>query len=166
MTSELDELTRIFRQLGADNPESWARSHVETGSPALHLFLFLRQAWRMVVDENDDSWIDSRLANHRRSPDAPYGGGGRALERLLALGADRADITDLVRATQAEMIFSFCYLLADPSLHDEEDERVRNIGWALVAEDEEGELTSKSIDGLHEMVLAMDPTGREMRPRS
>ena len=164
MASELEELTRIFRQLGAEDPEGWARSQVREGIPQLHRFLFLRQAWKLVSDENDDSWIDNILTNYKRDPDGDAG--GRAIERLLALGADRADIVDLVRDTQYGTLFGLCYLLGDPGLHDEEDERVRTMGWALVATDAEGEPTSQTIDSLHEDVLSMDPTGREMRPRT
>jgi hypothetical protein len=161
MTSELEQLTRIFRELGANNPEGWARSQVETGTPQLHRFLFLRQAWKLVSDENNDGWIDNILANHRRSPSAR----GRAIERLLALGADRADLVDLVRDTQYETLFGLCYLLGDPGLYDEADEQVNLLGWALVTTDAQGEPTSQTIDSLHEEVLSMDPTGREMRPR-
>lgn len=165
MADDLEELTRIFRQLGAKDPESWARSQVEEDSPQLHRFLFLSKAWSLVVPEDDDSWIDQLITAQQRHPDDPYAGQGRALDRLLALGADRADIVDLVRATQAEVIFGLCYQLGDPGLHDEEEEQVNSVGWALVATDADGEPTAQVIDGLHESVLEMDPTGREMRPR-
>lgn len=165
MSPELDDLTRVFRHLGADDPEGWARSQVREDIPQLHRFLFLRQAWRQVIGEDDDGWIDNRIAAYQRHPDEPYAGAGRALERLLALGADRADIVDLVRAMQAELLFGFCYQLDDPDLYGDTEERVSTLGWALVATDAEGEPTSQVIDGLHESVLEMDPTRREMRPR-
>lgn len=165
MSTELDDLTRVFQQLGADRPEGWARSQAEEGIPQLHRFLFLRQAWRQVIGEDSDHWIDNYIAAYRHRLDEPYAGAGRALERLLTLGADRADIVDLVRAMQAELLFGFCYLLEDPQLHDEDEERVSTLGWALVATDADGEPTSEVIGGLHESVLEMDPTGREMTPR-
>lgn len=162
MRYELDELTDLFRQLGADDPEGWARSQVKEGFPQLHRFVFMRQAWKLVSDDYDDSWIDNILANHKRSPSA----GGRAIERLLALGADRADIIDLVRDTQWGMLFGFCHLLDDPGLYDEEDERVRSLGWALVTKDTEGEPTYEIMDALHESIGRLDPTRQEKRLRS
>src|SRR5579872_1632644 len=51
------ELSALFRKLGARNPESWARSQLEENIPQLARFLFLRQAWKLVIDENDHGWI-------------------------------------------------------------------------------------------------------------
>ena len=161
----LDELKEIFTRLGANDPQAWARSQHEEGINQLHRFLFLRQAWKYVYGENDDSWIDRQIAHFHRRPDEPYAGVGRALERLLALGADRRDLVDLVRGTQAEALFSFSYLLSDPNLLDDEVEEVREMGWALVEADQEGNPTGRGIGLLHESMLEMDPTGREMRPR-
>lgn len=165
MSSEFDDLTRVFRQLGADDPEGWARSQLAEGIPQLHRFLFLHKAWRQVIGEDGDGWIDNSVARYQQHPDEPYAGAGRALERLLALGVNRTDIVDLVRAMQAELLFGLCYQLGDPGLYGDEEERVSRLGWAFVVTDADGEPTSKVIDGLHESVLEMDPTGREMRPR-
>ena len=38
------------------------------------------------------------------------------------------------------------------------------IGWALAQTDGEENITAV-LGGLHESVMSMDPTGREMRPR-
>lgn len=161
----LDELQDIFTRLGADDPQAWARSQHEEGINQLHRFLFLRQGWKGVCGENDDSWIDHQIAHFHGRPDEPYAGIGRALERLLALGADRRDILDLVRGTQAEALFNFSYLLSDPNLQGDEVKEVREMGWALVETDREGKPTGRGIDLLHESVLEMDPTRREMRAR-
>ena len=161
----LDELTDIFTRLGADDPDIWAKSQHEEGINQLHRFLFLRQAWKCVSGERNDSWIDRQIAHFRKRPDEPYAGVGRALERLLALGADRRDLVDLVRGTQAETLFNFSYLLSDPDLLNDEVEEVREMGWTLVEADPEGNPTGRGIGFLHESVLEMDPTHREMRPR-
>ena len=42
------ELTEIFRKLGAEDPEDWARSQIREGIPQLARFLFLREAWRSI----------------------------------------------------------------------------------------------------------------------
>ena len=164
MTSDVDELTRIFQHLGAEDPEGWAKSQIDQGIPQLHRFLFLKKAWALVVDEEDDSWIDRVIEAWRRLPEEPYSGQGRALDRMLALGVERSDIVELVRTAQAELIFGLCYQLEDPDISDEEEEHLDTFGWALVATEGDDEPTSQVINGLHESVLEMDPTGREMRP--
>lgn len=99
-----------------------------------------------------------RVAKH---PDEPYAGVGHALKKLRTRGATNEEIAEVVRGMQAQALFSFCYLLDDPG--DVEPE-VAEVGWALVEVDGEGNVLG-DIGGLHESVLEMDPTGREMRPR-
>ena len=112
MPSDLDELIRILRDLGADDPEAWAQSLIKDGKPELQRFFSLRQAWKLVGDEDDDSWIESLLADGNK-PDGIVI--GRILGRLLALGMDRAEILDLVRGKHYEALFSLCYLLGNPN---------------------------------------------------
>jgi hypothetical protein len=155
-------LTTLFEQLGAPDPECWARSQIEDGIPQLARYLFLRQAWRNVVSEDDPSWIDVAIARAKSHPDEPYAGVGHALARLRAKGATDEELTDLVRGMQAVLLFSTCYLLEDPG---DIEEAVAGISWSLVQTDEEG----NALDVIcvpHESVLETDPTGREMRPRN
>lgn len=154
-------LAAIFRKLGARDPEGWAKSQVEEGVPQLARFLFLRQAWRSVVAEDDPKWIDQAIARAASHPKEPYAGVGISLASLRKRGATDAEITDLVRGMQAELLFHFCYLLDDPG--DVEPD-VANVAWALVQTDEDGNVLN-TVGGLHESVLETDPTGREMRPR-
>jgi hypothetical protein len=157
----LERLTELFRKLGATEPERWASSQVTEGINQLGRFLFLRQAWREVVDENDHSWIRAQIDRSSRQPDAPCAGIGPALERLLGKGVNPQDITDVVRVMQYELLFGLCYLLGDPGLVEEE---VREISWSLIQFNEDGEAVGE-IASLHESLLGTDPTGREMRPR-
>ena len=165
MKSNVTDLERIFQALGAEDPADWASSQINEGIPQLHRYLFLKKAWSLVIGEEDDSWIEEAIEAWGRNPDAPYSGQGRALEKMIALGVERSSIVDLVRAAQAEMIFGICYQLNDPSLSNVEEELVGDIGWTLVKTDDDYEPTSEVIDSLHESVLDLDPTGREMRPR-
>jgi hypothetical protein len=158
-------LARLFTALGARDPEAWARSQAEEGISQLHRFLFLRQAWACIASESDDSWIDRQIEYARRAPDAPFSGAGRAMAALLERGADRADVVDLIRGAQAELLVNLCRLLEDPGLDGEARPEVRSIGWRLVETDERDEPTDRAIALLHESVLSTDPTGREMRPR-
>ncbi|MCG3268597.1 hypothetical protein [Yoonia sp. I 8.24] len=165
MLKKRDELTEIFRAIGASEPEQWADSQVKEGIPQLHRYLFLKQAWAQVIDELDDSWIERVVEAAQRNPEAPFSGQGHAIGRMLAQGVERADIVDLVRCAQVEMIAGLCYLLEDPCLEDNVEERVGVLGWALVATNDEFEPTDEIIGSLHESVLETDPTGREMRSR-
>ena len=160
--ANLEQLTELFRKLGASDPEGWASSQVSEGINQLGRFLFLRQAWRSVVDESDDSWIQDQIDRSSRQPGAPCSGIGPALQSLRALGANPQDITDVVRVMQYELLFDLCYLVDDPGLVEEE---VQDVSWALIQLNEEGEAVGE-IAGLHESVLGTDPTGREMRPRN
>ena|SRR5881394_1040480 len=156
------ELTALFRRLGAPDPEGWALSQINEGIPQLARYVFLRQAWRNIVSEDDPAWITNKIERALAKPNDPYAGVGHALAKLRKRGATDQELTDLVRGMQAELLFSFCYLLEDPG---EVEPEVPHIAWALAQIDSEGNVVG-SIGGLHESVLATDPTGREMRPRS
>jgi len=156
------ELTAFFRRLGAPKPETWAHSQIAEGIPQIARFLFLRQAWRDIVDESDPKWIADAIDHARTHPNDPYAGVGHALTKLMERGATEQEITDLVRGMQAELLFSFCCLLDDPG---ELEPEVSNVSWALTELDEDGNIVG-AIGGLHESVLETDPTGREMRPLS
>lgn len=156
------ELTELFRQLGATNPDDWAQSQITEGIPQLARYLFLRQAWRNIVNENDPAWIDNAIEYAHAYTDAPYAGVGHALVKLRKRGATDEEITDLVRGMQAELLFSLCYLLDDPG---DVEREVPSISWSLIQVDEDGNSVG-SIGALHESVLETDPTGRDMRPRS
>jgi hypothetical protein len=156
------KLTALFEKLGARDPEAWARSQFEQGIPQLAKFLFLRQAWRAVVSEGDAGWIAGAIASSEARPDDSYAGVGQALRSLRARGATDDELTDLVRGMQAELLFQICYLLEDPG---ELESEVEDVTWSLVETDEAGDVLD-DIRGLHESVLEMDPTGREMRPRA
>jgi hypothetical protein len=156
-----EQLTALFRKLGASDPEDWATSQIEEGIPQLARYLFLRQAWRQIVKEGDATWIDNLIAAAQRRPNDPYAGVGHALAKLRARGATDEELTDVVRGTQAEALAGFCYLLEDPG---ELEPEVADTAWALVRLDAKGE-PIESIPSLHESVLELDPTGRSMRPR-
>lgn len=155
------ELTELFRKLGVHKPEAWADSQVEEGINQLGRFLFLRQAWREILDENDTSWIQNQINLSEQNPGSPCSGIGPALQRLLEKGADPQDITDIARIMQYQLLFRICYLLSDPSIPEPE---LQDFSWGLFQLNKNGEIVD-TIDALHESVLETDPTGREMRPR-
>jgi hypothetical protein len=154
----VDELTELFRKLGARNPADWASSQLTENLPQLARFLFLREAWKLVVRDGDASWIKARL---RDDPEGPGGEISPALKRLLAAGAAESDLTAVVRTMQWRLLFGLCQLLDDPGSLEQE---VREVAWRLFQVDEDDQ-PIVAIGGLHESVLETDPTGREMRPR-
>ena len=156
----LDQLIALFRKLGAPDPESWAKSQDSEGIDQLARFVFLRAAWGTVVPPDDAEWIDRIVQHDAAGSTKPCGGLGPALQRLLAAGADRTDIHDVVRVMQYEVLFSLCYLLGDPG---EVEPELADIAWRLVRVDDDGQVVGP-IDALHESLLETDPSGREMRP--
>ena len=62
---------------------------------------------------------------------------------------------------QYELLFSLCYLLEDLGTLEPE---VAELSWRLVRTNPAGDVIG-TVDGLHESVLSLDPSGREMRPR-
>jgi len=156
-----DELIDFFTVLGARNPEQWARSEAEEGIPQRARYLFLRQAWKLVVGENDDSWIAEAEAQSRLRPDQPNAIIGPALERLMASGVSKNDLTTVVRVKQWELLVRLCYLLDDPG---DVEPMARDIAWRLFQVDDEDQPTAV-IGGLHESVLETDPSGHAMQPK-
>ena len=157
-----DELVDLFRRLGAPSPEGWAHSQVTEGIPQLARFLFLKEAWSNVVPEGNTAWIENAIRSAQVQPNAPYAGLGSALARCKAAGASPDDLTEIARCVQAELLFAIAYLLEGPP--DGLDIDV-DVSWGLFETDQRGDPTKTRIGDLHESVLELDPTGREMRPK-
>jgi hypothetical protein len=151
------ELTELFRKLGAQDPEGWAHSQIREGIPQLARYLFLRQAWRSIVSPDNRSWIS---AAQQTNPAGPGGDIVPALKRLLAAGAREEDLTAVVRVMQWRLLARFCVLLEEPG--DVEPE-VADLEWQLFQIDENNTPIAP-ISTLIESVLETDPTGRYMTP--
>lgn len=154
------DLVRIFKELGAKDPEVWAVSQVEEGIPQLARYLFLKGCWDNIVKDGDINWIDTQLQNTPSDSKEPFSGVAHALRRLLKSGAKPEDLSELVRGSQAELLHSICYQLDDP----DSVEGNEYVNWGLVQLNEDGQPTD-FISGLHESVLETDPSGREMCPK-
>jgi hypothetical protein len=160
--NDIAALTKLFDSLGAPDGASLARSQINEGIPQLQRFVFLRQAWKSILVENNTSWIEKNVSDAKHRPDAPFSGIGQALERLLAVGGNAQDITDIAPALQVQLLFQLCYLLDDPAFVDPE---LQGLSWGLFEADDDDNPRGSRIGGLYESVLAHDPTCREMRPR-
>lgn len=151
--TDLARLTALFAQLGARDPDSWASSQVTEGINQLHRFLFLKKAWEPVIHPTDTSWMDRLVESAERWPQNEAYQVAAALQRLLACGVDRADLAEVIRTMQIEVLHGLCELLGDPST----EAPVAEVGWALVETDADGRPTTRTIDGLHESVGETDP---------
>lgn len=160
MDLDEQELIKVFRELGARDPEGWARSEKEEGIPQLLRFLFLQNAWAGIVSEADSSWIEREITSSQRSPDAPYAGLGAVLQTCREKGISDADLTHLARCLQAQTLFSVGYLLEGPT---ESPPEIGEITWGLFQTDENDAPFGPRIGSLHESVLECDPSGKEMR---
>jgi hypothetical protein len=159
---DIRKLAQLFEKFGARDAELWAGSQIREGIPQLQRFLFLRQAWRNVLEDKNVAWIEHEVREAERYPNGPYAGVGAALKRCIARGVPAQDLTDIARGIQAQMLFQFCYLLDDPAFTEPE---LCDFCWELFEVDKHGKPVGPRIGGLHESVLGTDPTGREMRPR-
>jgi hypothetical protein len=153
-----DELADLFFKLGARDSRGWAHSQLAEGLPQLARFLFLRQAWKLVIKTDDQRWISD--AQHV-SAASPGGAAGPALTRMLSAGVSQQDISILVNVMQWRLLAGLCQLLDDPG--DLEAE-VRNIAWRLFQVDE-SDRPLVAISGLAESVLETAPDGNEMRSK-
>jgi len=160
--ASISELTSLFRRLGAPDPEDWASSEIKENIPQLARFLFLRSAWKLIVDEDNYEWISETITQSARRPNDPCAGLGPSLRRVLDQGVEKQDINDIVRIKQYELLFGLLYMLDDPS--DLEPE-LGETGWVLDEVDASGKRTGRIVQGMYESALDMDPSGREMRPR-
>jgi hypothetical protein len=134
-------LLHALNELGCDDPEGWARSEVEENIPQLARYQFLHTLWPQMID----SWRDG-ITN------IP------AAQRAQRAGASRDDLTQLAQAVAYETVFAMLSHLAD------DDQATDSLpSWTLTETDPAGTPTGRSLDSLHEDLLALDPSGQEGR---
>lgn len=144
--SPLAKLTATFERLGADDPVEWAHSEITEDIPQLARFLALRLLWRVAIDP----WTDDDQLNALP-----------AAQRLLAAGADRTDLVRLARAAAYTAVHTTLYRM-DEGYDPEVEDADSMPGWTLMETTDDGErLTGRTVGGLYESILTMDPSGRE-----
>jgi hypothetical protein len=161
--SRAEKLIKLMGELGAPEPEEWVYSEITEDIPQLARFLVLRHLWRDLIDSlrEDTSWIQAMVEDAENDPAGPFADAGMALKRLMAAGADLKDIGTVARFVAYEAVFGTLTTIDegyDPELDED------GPGWALVELDAEGNPTGRSVGGLHESLLSLDPSGREGRP--
>lgn len=140
VAARVEALTGVFTALGARDPERWARAHVEHGLDQIGRFVFLKALWNRVA--RDGRFLD-RL---RRD----VGESHEVVERLLMCGAREADLVQLVRQMQVQLLVDMMQILDDPSDNDE------GVRWGLWRMDRRG-LPLWQLADLRLDVLDVDP---------
>jgi hypothetical protein len=163
-SEDIRKLAVHFKALGAVDPEGWARSQIQEGIPQHARFVFVRQMWQSVVREGETEWIDSEITAAERRPRDPGSSAGPILKRMLALGVTREDISEFTRVMQWQTLAGIAYSIDDSGGVAYPSESTPTVHWALCEVTEEGDVLH-SIDAIHESVLDVEPSGREMRPK-
>jgi hypothetical protein len=105
---------------------------------------FLQHLWTDVINPVfRDAALDNIISNCRRNPAGPFGNTGPAIERMLAAGIARRDLSLVLRFATYEAVFGMLYALSEPGLDQDED-----------------------AGTLYEELLMADPSGKEGRPGS
>jgi hypothetical protein len=105
---------------------------------------FLRHLWTDIINPVfRGSALDNIIGYSKRRPTDPFGNTGPAIERMLAAGIARRDLSLVLRFAKYEAVFSTLYALSDPGLGPDDD-----------------------AGTLYEELLMADPSGKEGRPGS
>jgi hypothetical protein len=151
------DIAQALMALGENEQDAkqMARGGGTKGLTQLARAVFLRLAWNGVIPE-DNAWIANWEEGHPIE---------KALKRMKAKGVDQADITDVVRAMQHEVLCSMCELLDGEGLPElrKKIPALKPLSWRLHVH-----LNKKPegpIEALIESVDAYDPTGKEGFPR-
>ena len=125
--------------------------------------IFLRGAWKCVPDDSDSDWVN-QIADQEWA-DEPLGDFGPIIREMLDKGVAASKIARFAKIIGYESIFSLCYHLSDPiTSHKESSEEIDEVAWGLYQVNPELDEPIRPMLGLHESMLSMDPSGREMRP--
>ena len=105
---------------------------------------FLEHLWKEVINLYlRDAELDGIVSNDNRHPERPFGDTGAAIERMLAAGVSRRDLSLVLRFAAYNAVFDTLNSLSDPGVDDDSD-----------------------VGGLYEELLMADPSGMEGRPGS
>lgn len=126
---------------------------------------FVRSVWFNVPSEDDVSWV-RRISMLPPAPKEPLGDYGALVKRMLDCGLTEHEIARFAKLVGYETAHGIMYLLADPSAGFPEINNPENVAWTLYQIDPKTEAPIEPLSGLHEDMLELDPSGREMRPRS
>ncbi|MCC6435002.1 MAG: hypothetical protein IT196_08245 [Acidimicrobiales bacterium] len=128
--------------------------------------VFLRGVWRRIIPCVDDlSWVQRIAA--LPAEDEPLGDRGPIIRKMLDAGISEAEIARFAQIIGYETAFGLCCHLEDPiaSYEGIPTDGDVVVPWGLFLIDPETGEPCAPLGGLHESMLSMDPSGREMRPQ-
>jgi len=83
---------------------------------------FLQHLWTVIINPTfRDSSLDNIVSNCKLDPTGPFADVGPAIERMLAAGIIRRDLSLALRLVAYEAVFGTLYALSDPGLDQDED---------------------------------------------
>jgi hypothetical protein len=149
----LAALAAKMRQLNLPDPKKAAREELETGTPILATYSFLKWLTDEMVRPGDYAWMDHALKHAEAKPALE-----QVLRRLLAAGADRESLNTLVRIMQFKICDHVCVMLdqvALPGYVPIQDFGVYHVGGG---NDPTEDKPIARLEALHEEIAAWDPS--------
>jgi hypothetical protein len=126
--------------------------------------IFLRGVWAKIPDEAKVSWV-RRVAKLPPS-DGPLGDLGPLVKKMLDAGLTAGEIARFAKLIGYETAIGIMYLLEDPhACYEGFPPEPEQLQWRLYLIDPESKEPGETLRALHESLLSMDPSGREMRPK-
>ena len=146
--NDIEQLTEIFRALGATDADAWASSQIEEDIPQLALYLFLKLAVAPI----------SQLDSMRALRDILRGVGSRegleAVRRLATSPQATKDLLHIVRSVLCEYLTRMTFLLDDTAGRRFSgwpfEQTLERVHWELF-QTENGKPVAR-LGGLHEVV--------------
>jgi len=143
----------VAKGLGLDDPEGWARGDMSTHGGALAGHVIARMIRRHADDWPPD-WLEC-IAEGTDDGNPVWDAGEEAARRLLACGAEPADITAFARCCKHEAV-SWVLWVVGTGFDFEAPERAPH--WELIECDPDGNPTGRSLS-LHVRDLVGDIYG-------
>ena len=150
---KLADLAAKMRQVNLPDPEEAAREELETGSPILATYSFLKWLTDEMVRSGDYAWMDHALQHTEANPVL-----GLALRRLLDAGADREELNTLVRIMQFKICDHVCFMLDQVAVSGYvpiQDFGVYHVGGGKSPTEDK---PIARLEALHEEIGAWDPS--------
>ncbi|TGG94874.1 hypothetical protein E4656_00125 [Natronospirillum operosum] len=128
--------------------------------------IFARGVWECIPDEEDSSWV--RNIAELPGSTKPAGDYGPIIKEMLSRGISADTIARFAKIVGYETAFGLCYHLGDStgSYENFEDDEAEELDWKLYLVDPVTDEPTGALSGVHEVLLSMDPTGRQMRPKT
>jgi hypothetical protein len=143
-------------RLGVEDPQGAARSELAEDIPQVAHARLERLVRTNLLRRHEtmDVWWTNLQRERERRPESRPAAVADVIGKCLAAGITLEELGVIVEDVACETAHGFAYLLGDP-YDDELGDPSDLPAWALVevsSEDDGGELTGRTLDGLHEFL--------------